>query len=268
MQTLVVGPNAVITVPSGDSGGITTVLQRAGDVEFDVDRQQSPHFEVETPYLAATVKGTHFTVAVDKLGATVSVVRGLVEVTDLASGDKVDVPAGQNAKATGGPAGTFTIGGAGQYAATVKGAPRIPSVSPVSVAELAALQAEPYDTGSRSADGAPGQSLAHPGLAGAGSGGDSDGNSGGSGDGTAGGGDVGSVERPASDITGGNGSTIAGRGAEVGLVLDDSSAQFTAISGRGRQDDENSLPSMSVVLGAGLSVLLAVLFAYLRGRAG
>jgi len=268
-QTLVVGPNSVITVPSGDSGGITTVLQRAGEVEFDIDRQKSPHFEVETPYLAAIVKGTHFTVGIDNLGATVSVTRGLVEVTDLASGNTVDIPAGQNARATRGPAGTFTVGGPGQHAAFVKGAPRAPSVLPVSPTELVALQTDQNDGAGRSTpDGAPHQNVALTGLAGAGSGGDNGGNSGNSGDGRTGGSVGNSVDGSTADVAGGDTATVAGTETGAGPTGEDQFVQFTAISGLGRRDDENPFTSETIALGAGLSALLAVLFAYLRGRAG
>src|SRR3546814_7909473 len=46
----------------------------------------SPHFGVQTPYLAAVVKGTTFSVTVDGTGASVQVVEGAVEVSTLDGG--------------------------------------------------------------------------------------------------------------------------------------------------------------------------------------
>ena len=81
-QTMLIGANTVVTLPDGDSHGITTVLEHAGEITFDVDRQQVKHFAVETPYLAAVVKGTNFTIRVDDEGGAVTVSRGLVEVRE------------------------------------------------------------------------------------------------------------------------------------------------------------------------------------------
>src|SRR5690349_20090654 len=62
---MIVSPNSMVAVPK-DGGGMTAVLQRFGQVELDVSHQAKPHFVVETPFLAALVKGTHFTVRVRK----------------------------------------------------------------------------------------------------------------------------------------------------------------------------------------------------------
>ena len=52
-----------------------------GSALYRIGKQQKPHFQVDTPYLAAVVKGTTFTVTVDGNDATVSVSEGLVEVS-------------------------------------------------------------------------------------------------------------------------------------------------------------------------------------------
>ncbi len=100
-QTMLIGANAVVTVPDADEGGITTILQRSGEVTFDVDRQKVQHFAVETPYLAAVVKGTSFKVSVDGFEAAVAVDRGLVAVSDLITGEQVDTAQGQRASVSG-----------------------------------------------------------------------------------------------------------------------------------------------------------------------
>ena len=95
-QTMIVSPNSVVTIP-GDRGGRTKILEAAGLIEYDVDHRKVRHFAVETPYLAALVKGTRFRVKVYKGGANVAVLRGLVEVTNLRSGERINVLAGQTA---------------------------------------------------------------------------------------------------------------------------------------------------------------------------
>ena len=55
-DTMVIGPNSVIQLPA-DRHGQTTILERAGEAAFTVERRSVPHFTVETPFLAAVVKG-------------------------------------------------------------------------------------------------------------------------------------------------------------------------------------------------------------------
>ena len=55
-----------------------------GSLVIDVDKRAHPHFSVETPFLAAVVKGTKFGVNVGANSASVEVERGLVEVDDFA----------------------------------------------------------------------------------------------------------------------------------------------------------------------------------------
>ncbi len=138
-QTMLIGPDTVVTVPDGESGGITTVLEHAGEITFDVDRQKVKHFAVETPYLAAVVKGTNFTVHVDDQGGAVTVNRGLVEVSDLATGDTVDTPVGQRAYVSGKDA-QLTVSGSGPRPVIRPGSPRAPLVDGLSQEKVHALQ--------------------------------------------------------------------------------------------------------------------------------
>ena len=58
-ETILVAPNSVISVPAEKKDGMqTTILQQAGSIVLEVEKQNVQHFEVETPYLAAVVKGT------------------------------------------------------------------------------------------------------------------------------------------------------------------------------------------------------------------
>jgi hypothetical protein len=121
---MIVSPNSIIAIPK-DDGARTTVLERLGEVELDVSHQTRPHFAVETPFLAALVKGTHFTVRVFKRGASVTVERGRVEVDDLLTGEKVDILAGQTALVQ--PGARLTISGAGPRLPIIQGTPASPS---------------------------------------------------------------------------------------------------------------------------------------------
>lgn len=96
-EIMTIGPNAVVIIPADNMFGYTTILQYAGVVEFDVEKRNVRHFQVETPFLAAVVKGTHFVVRVNSDGATVSVSRGLVGVAN-ANGQRADITPGQSAQ--------------------------------------------------------------------------------------------------------------------------------------------------------------------------
>src|SRR6185295_6995540 len=94
--TIMVAPSTMIALPK-DDGEFTTILQQTGEVEFNVDHKKMPHFKVETPWLAALVKGTNFKVRVFDNGAEVLVTRGKVEVDDPLTGQTVFVLPGQKA---------------------------------------------------------------------------------------------------------------------------------------------------------------------------
>ncbi len=93
-QRVVVGPNSRMILAPESTTGMTRVMQDLGSILFQVDRKPSQHFRVETPLLAAVVKGTTFTVTVGALGDAVHVAEGLVEVRAADGGATQDVPAG------------------------------------------------------------------------------------------------------------------------------------------------------------------------------
>ena len=95
LQQIVVGPNSRMTV-APDASGFTRVMQDLGAVMFKVDKQKSPHFRVDTPLLAAIVKGTTFTVVVGPMSDAVNVAEGLVEVRSNGSDLGSDVGAGSS----------------------------------------------------------------------------------------------------------------------------------------------------------------------------
>ncbi|WP_309643021.1 FecR family protein [Phenylobacterium sp.] len=99
-QRIVVGPNSRMTIAPEARNGMTRITQDLGAILFQVDKKKAPHFRVETPLLAAVVKGTTFTVVVDVQGDTVNVAEGLVEVASNAGSMRQDVPGGATASVT------------------------------------------------------------------------------------------------------------------------------------------------------------------------
>lgn len=97
-EAVEIGPNTQIQIY--DEGGrkpFTTVKQYFGSVSVEAEVGQVQHFAVQTPYLAAVVKGTRFTVNSDSRGASVSVQRGRVLVASYEDRSRDAISAGQSA---------------------------------------------------------------------------------------------------------------------------------------------------------------------------
>ena len=81
---VVVSPGSRLMLPKEQKqSGFTRFVQQVGTMFYKVKHTGVPHFAVETPMLAAVVKGTSFTVVVDKDRAAVQVTEGVVEVSSL-----------------------------------------------------------------------------------------------------------------------------------------------------------------------------------------
>ena len=133
-EMIMVAPNSVVGVPARKKEGLsTTIVQQAGSILLDVEKRNVKHFEVETPYLAAVVKGTQFRVTVNAGKTTVDVIRGQVEVADFKSGQIAQVMAGQHATAFANGKTGLSLGGAGVLAPIEHGKPRAPSIERVPV---------------------------------------------------------------------------------------------------------------------------------------
>ena len=104
---ITVSPNSEIEVPTK---GDNNILQALGKVLFDMERRPERRFSVGTPYLAAVIKGTIFTVTVDALGSSVDVHEGAVQVSSLKSGNATIVRPGQKATVTSKASGRLTVG--------------------------------------------------------------------------------------------------------------------------------------------------------------
>jgi hypothetical protein len=117
-EVISLGGNTQIQIKDKTGKRFTTVQQHFGTVEIEAEVRNVQHFAVQTPFLAAVVKGTHFIVKSGKTESSVKVTRGRVEVSDHETGAHVLVPAGQQA----------TVSASGEIAVTGRGASSTPVV--------------------------------------------------------------------------------------------------------------------------------------------
>lgn len=89
----------------------TDFAQQSGELRLSIDPRVTPHLAVQTPYMAALVKGTVFTVKVTAKGSSVAVQRGRVQVSDVKSGETVGVSAGQKASVDDNPQTAMALSG-------------------------------------------------------------------------------------------------------------------------------------------------------------
>ncbi len=133
-ETILISPNSVIGLPTEKKDGLsTTVLQQAGSILLEVEKRNVKHFEVETPYLAAVVKGTQFSVTISAASTSVDVRRGQVEVSDFKSGQIAQVMPGQVATAFAHGKPGLSLSGSGTLNPIEQGKPRASSIERVPV---------------------------------------------------------------------------------------------------------------------------------------
>ena len=133
-ETMLIAPNSVIGLPTDPKDGMsTTILQQAGSMLLEVEKRNVKHFEVETPYLAAVVKGTLFIVTVSASSTSVDVRRGQVEVSDFKSGQIAQVLPGQTATSFEHGKDGLTLSGSGTFNPIEQGKPRASSIDRISV---------------------------------------------------------------------------------------------------------------------------------------
>lgn len=133
-ETILISPNSVIGLPTEKKEGLsTTIVQRAGSILLEVEKRNVKHFEVETPYLAAVVKGTQFRVSVNATSTSVDVIKGQVQVADFKSGQIAQVLPGQHATAFAQGNSGLSLSGSGTFSPIERGQPRAPSIDRVPV---------------------------------------------------------------------------------------------------------------------------------------
>ncbi|MGC1824959.1 MAG: FecR family protein [Pseudolabrys sp.] len=124
-ETILISPNSVIALPEQQKDGLsTTIIEQAGSVLIQAEKRNVKHFQVETPYLAAVVKGTQFRVSVTERGGSVEVIEGRVEVADFKTGQFALVLPGQAAKVAALGRGGLSLSGSGRLSPIEKGTPR------------------------------------------------------------------------------------------------------------------------------------------------
>jgi hypothetical protein len=110
-ETVTIAGDTQISISEERGGHYTRVKQLYGTTTVADKEQATPHFEVDTPYLAAVVKGTVFKVWTQPGRSGVNVEQGRVQVNDQTSHLHVDVLPGQHA--SGGPSVPLNVGGSG-----------------------------------------------------------------------------------------------------------------------------------------------------------
>lgn len=133
-ETILISPNSVVGVPVEKKEGLsTTIVQQAGSILLEVEKRNVKHFEVETPYLAAVVKGTQFRVTVNAGSTKVGVLRGQVEVSDFKTGQIAQVMPGQAATVFEHGKPGLSLTGAGTFNAIEQGKPRASTIERIPV---------------------------------------------------------------------------------------------------------------------------------------
>src|SRR5258705_13112623 len=133
-EMILVSPNSVVGIPAQKKEGLsTTIVQQAGSILLEVEKRNVKHFEVETPYLAAVVKGTQFRVSVDAGSARIDVIRGQVEVADFRSGQIAQVLPGQVATASAQGKPGLSLSGSGGFSPIEQGRPRASTIERIMV---------------------------------------------------------------------------------------------------------------------------------------
>ena len=143
-ETILVSPNSSVGVPQPKKEDVkTTIIQQSGSILLEVEKRNVQHFQVETPYLAAVVKGTQFRVTVDNGESRVDVLRGKVEVADLKTGQYAMVQPGQAAQVSVQKVG-LSLSGSGIFGPIQQGAPRASVVAALPMPQAApAAQSKP-----------------------------------------------------------------------------------------------------------------------------
>ena len=133
-ETILISPNSVVGLPAEKKEGLsTTIIQQAGSILLEVEKRNVKHFEVETPYLAAVVKGTQFSVTVGAGSTKVGVLRGQVEVADFRTGQIAQVMPNQSATVFEHGKSGISLSGAGTFNAIEQGKPRAPTIDRIPV---------------------------------------------------------------------------------------------------------------------------------------
>ena len=108
----------------------TTIIQQSGSILLEVEKQNVQHFQVETPYLAAVVKGTQFRVTVGSRANRASTCcAARSRSPDFKTGQFAMVAPGQAAQVSDDGQRGLALSGTGIFAAIQQGTPRASTVA-------------------------------------------------------------------------------------------------------------------------------------------
>ena len=95
--SVLLSPKSLVKIPAQAlPNNFSVLFQTHGLVSAEVNKRRTRHFSIQTPYLAAVVKGTEFDVEINGDETVVDVTEGLVGVVDIASSQSTDVAAGES----------------------------------------------------------------------------------------------------------------------------------------------------------------------------
>jgi hypothetical protein len=109
-EIIELSPGSVIQIMDKEGQSYTTVVNHVGTVGIDAEARNVEHFSVVTPFMAAIVKGTAFSVTTSAKSSSLEVTRGEVRMRDTAFGRELTVEAGQTASTGDVPAKVQAIG--------------------------------------------------------------------------------------------------------------------------------------------------------------
>ena len=142
-----VAANSRIRIPEvQQASGFTRFIEDFGNAIFRIEKRGIPHFSVDTPYLAAVVKGTTFSVTVGADSTSLQVTEGVVEVSTLDGGARDLVRPGSIAMIAAGDRYRLNI--SGDQPAVIDSPQRAPEMpaNPTDAVVAPVPATEPADT--------------------------------------------------------------------------------------------------------------------------
>ena len=112
LDFVTVASNARLRIPAEKQDSLLTrIVQEVGNAIFRIEKRGTPHFTVDTPYLAAVVKGTTFSITVGPADTALQVTEGVVEVSTTDGGARELVRPGSVAMIASGDRYRLAISG-------------------------------------------------------------------------------------------------------------------------------------------------------------
>lgn len=101
-ERIQVSSNTIMSIPKdeGNDPDNTLIKLKTGKLDLIVKKMPNKHFTVDTPFIAAVVKGTRFTVSSTATRSLVRVFEGMVGVNSNISEESADIRPGQAASMT------------------------------------------------------------------------------------------------------------------------------------------------------------------------